>query len=76
MNILNDTKAGASKALSLKNIIFMTITTVVVTLILSRILKNEIVLYDKYGNITGYGDIKPKLKPVPFDEQPKIETKR
>jgi hypothetical protein len=72
MNILNDTKTGASKALSLKNIVFMTITTVVVTLILSRILKNEIVLYDKYGNVTGYGDIQPKLKPAQFE---KTETK-
>ncbi len=61
MNLLNDVKTGSSKALSVKNIIFMTITTIVVTLIISRILKNEIVLYDVNGKITGYGDIKPRL---------------
>ncbi len=69
MNLLSDVKAGGTKALSVKNIIFMTITTVVVTLILSRILKNEIVLYDVHGNVTGYGDIKPKIKAPAFEKE-------
>ena len=75
MNLITDTKAGATKALSLKNIIFMTLTTIVVTLILSRVLKNEIVLYDKHGNVTGYGDIKPRLKPVEFEPKPTLTKK-
>ncbi len=62
MNILKEGSAGAKQAISVKNIVYMTIITVIVTLILSRILKNEIILYDVHGKVTGYGDIKPSLK--------------
>lgn len=53
--------AGAKSALNLKTIAFMLVITVIVTLLMSYILKNEIVLYDKDGNITGKGEIKPKM---------------
>ncbi len=62
MNLLDSASKGAKQAISVKNIIYMTLITIIVTLILSVVLKNEIVLYDIHGKVTGYGDIKPRLK--------------
>lgn len=69
MKLLDSATSGAKQALTVKNILFMTITTIIVTLIISRFLKNEIILYDKFGNVTGYGDIKPQLKAPEFEEK-------
>ncbi len=69
MKIFEQTTAGAKQAISVKNIVFMTITTIIVTLLIAHFLKNEIVLYDVHGKITGYGDINPKLKAPKFEEK-------
>jgi len=53
--------AGAKSALNLKTIAFMLVITVIVTLLMSYILKNEIVIYDKDGKVFGKGEIKPKM---------------
>ena len=62
MNLLSDASKGAKQAISVKNIIYMTLITIIVTFIMSYVLKNEIILYDTHGKVTGYGDIKPQLK--------------
>jgi|GEM_PF-2979023 len=53
--------AGAKIALNLKTIAFMLVITVIVTLLMSYVLKNEIVIFDKDGNVFGKGEIKPKI---------------
>ena len=62
MKLLDNAAKGATQALSVKNIVYMVLITIIVTLILSYVLKIEIVLYDTHGRITGYGDVKPRLK--------------
>jgi hypothetical protein len=52
----------AGKAFNWKTLLFNVILTILVTIIVSRVLRQSIVLYDKTGNVTGEGEIKPQLK--------------
>lgn len=54
--------AGAKSAFNVKTVVLMLVLTVIVTLLMSYILKNEIIIYDNAGNITGKGEIKNSLK--------------
>lgn len=59
--ILESTAKGVGNALSLKNLLVVTIVTIVVTLIVSKALKNTVVLTDANGNTIAQGNIKTKL---------------
>lgn len=61
-NVVSEATSAVGKALNWKNLLFLVILTVIVTLITSYILKQEVVLYDNNGNAFGKGEIKPKLK--------------
>jgi len=61
-NIVTDTGSALGKTLTFKNIIVMMVLVVVVTLLISYIMKNEVTIKDDEGNIIGAGEIKPKLK--------------
>lgn len=53
--------SGVKNALNVKTIVFMLVITVIVTLLMSYILKNEIIIKDANGNVTGKGEIVPKM---------------
>lgn len=61
-NIVTEAAGTVTKAFNWKSILFLVVMTIIVTLIMSYILKQEVVLYDNNGNVTGKGEIKPTLK--------------
>ncbi len=60
--MISEATTTVGKAFNWKNLLFLVVLTVVVTLIVSYIMKQEVVLYDNAGNVTGKGEIKPKIK--------------
>jgi hypothetical protein len=50
------------KAFNWKTLLFLTISTILVTLIVSYVIRNEVVIYDTAGNVTQKGEMKPSLK--------------
>lgn len=61
-NIVSEATTTVGKAFNWKNLLFLVVLTVIVTIIVSYILKQEVVLYDANGQVTGKGEIKPSLK--------------
>jgi len=61
-NAVAETTSAVGKALTFKNIVVMMVLVVVVTLLISFVMRNEIKMYDDQGNVIGSGEIKPKLK--------------
>lgn len=61
-NIVTEATTTVGKAFNWKNLLFLVVLTVVVTLIVSYIMKQEVVLYDNTGNTIGKGEIKPTVK--------------
>ena len=62
IEVVTETTTAVGKALTFKNIIVMMVLVVVVTLLISMVMRNEVTMYDDQGNVTGSGEIKPKLK--------------
>jgi hypothetical protein len=60
-SIIESTAKGVGSSLSLKNLLVLVIVTIVVTLIVSKALKNTVVLTDANGNKLAEGEIKTKL---------------
>jgi len=60
-SIVEGTAKGVGNALSIKNLLVLTVVTIVVTLIVSKALKNTVTLVDAAGNKIAEGDIKTKL---------------
>jgi len=60
--VVTDAAATMSKALNWKNLLFLVVVTVIVTLVVSYIVKQEVILTDASGSLIGKGEIKPKLK--------------
>lgn len=58
--------AGATnaveRAFNWRNLLYMTLISILVVLIMSWVMKNEITLVDNQGNVIGKGEVKPKLK--------------
>ena len=50
--------AGTGKALNFKNVLILTVLTIVVVVILQKISKQTVVLTDNNGNVAGSGEIK------------------
>ncbi len=60
--VVTEAATTVGKAFNWKNLLFLVIATVIVTLIVSYILKQEVVLPTSNGNVAGKGEIKPKMK--------------
>lgn len=60
--VVTEATTTVGRALNWKNVLFLLILTVVITLIMSYVLKQEVVLYDAQGNVIQKGEIKPKFK--------------
>lgn len=67
-------QAGAtvSKVFNWKVILFNVIMVIIVTLIVSKMMKNTVTLYDMNGNPIGTGEVTPQLKK--FKSNPKTES--
>lgn len=61
-NVITGATNTIGKAFDWKKILFLVIMTIIVTLIMSYVMKQEVVLYDSNGNITSKGEIKPIVK--------------
>jgi hypothetical protein len=59
---VKQTTEGIKKAFDLKLLIMVTIVAIIVTFVVSYVVKNEVILYDNSGNVTGKGEIKPAFK--------------
>lgn len=55
------TKA-VGKAFNWKLLLFQVVLTILVTIIVSRIMRQTVTMYDSTGKVTGVGEIKPELK--------------
>lgn len=60
--VVTETTQAVGKALSIKNIITMLVIVVIVSLLVSYVMRNEVKMYDQDGNQTGIGEIKPRFK--------------
>ncbi|MBW6482828.1 MAG: hypothetical protein K0B10_07185 [Vicingaceae bacterium] len=63
--LVTEVASGTGKALSLKNLLILTIVTIVVTLIVSKALKQTVVLTNTEGQAVLSGEIKTSLKYSP-----------